>query len=63
MMIPFIKKQLLLMIRNPQILLILLGMPLLLITILGFALGDLMNGEEEPIEAKVGFVVEGDRHG
>ncbi|KMK91590.1 ABC transporter permease [Rossellomorea marisflavi] len=59
MTIPFIKKQLLLMIRNPQVLLILLGMPLLLITILGFALGDLMNGEEEPIEAKVGFVVEG----
>ncbi|MEW4309356.1 ABC transporter permease [Rossellomorea marisflavi] len=61
MMIPFIKKQLSLMIRNPQVLLILLGMPILLITILGFALGDIMNGETGAIEAKVGFVVEGDQ--
>ncbi len=48
------------MIRNPQILLTLIGMPLILITILGFALGGVMSGEQPSIEAKVAIVEQRD---
>ncbi|MBM7588063.1 ABC-2 type transport system permease protein [Bacillus pakistanensis] len=54
-----IKKQLLLFIRNPHELLILLGMPLVLISILGIALGGVMQSETPKIEAKVAFVEHG----
>jgi ABC-2 type transport system permease protein len=60
MIVQFIKKQILLIIRNPQILLILIGMPLILITILGFALGSVMNGDEVSVKAKVAIVEHGD---
>ncbi|OIU73018.1 ABC transporter permease [Rossellomorea aquimaris] len=60
MIVQFIKKQLLLMVRNPQVLLILIGMPLILITILGFALGSVMNGEEVSVKAKVAIIEYGD---
>ncbi|WP_175986436.1 ABC transporter permease [Bacillus sp. Marseille-Q1617] len=58
--VQFIKKQLLLIMRNPQILLILIGMPLILITILGFALGNVMSGEEVSVKAKVAIIEHGD---
>ncbi|MFL8939022.1 ABC transporter permease [Rossellomorea oryzaecorticis] len=60
MIVQFIKKQLLMMIRNPQVLLILIGMPLILITILGFALGSVMNGEDVSVKAKVAIIEHGD---
>ncbi|XXM71574.1 ABC transporter permease [Lysinibacillus sphaericus] len=60
MIVQFIKKQLLMMIRNPQVLLILIGMPLILITILGFALGSVMNGDEVSVKAKVAIIEHGD---
>jgi ABC-2 type transport system permease protein len=60
MIVQFIKKQLLMMVRNPQVLLILIGMPLILITILGFALGGVMNGEEVSVKAKVAIIEHGD---
>ncbi|WP_044895107.1 ABC transporter permease [Bacillus alveayuensis] len=56
---PFIKKQFLLFIRNKQELLLLLGMPFILITILGFALGNIMNNNKPDIHAKVVFVEHG----
>jgi ABC-2 type transport system permease protein len=59
MISPFIKKQFLLLIRNPQELLLLLGMPFILITILGFALGSIMNNNGTNIHAKVAFVEHG----
>jgi ABC-2 type transport system permease protein len=55
----FIKKQFLLFMRNPHELLVLLGMPLVLITILGFALGNVMDGDGPKIHAKVAFVDHG----
>jgi ABC-2 type transport system permease protein len=56
----FIKKQFLLFMRNPHELLVLLGMPLVLITILGFALGNVMDGDTPKIHAKIAFVDQGD---
>jgi ABC-2 type transport system permease protein len=56
----FIKKQFLLFMRNPHELLILLGMPFVLITILGFALGNVMDGDTPKIHAKIAFVDHGD---
>jgi ABC-2 type transport system permease protein len=55
----FIKKQMLLLIRNKQELLLLLVMPFILISILGFALGSVMNDDETIIHAKVAFVEQG----
>ena len=52
----FLKKELLQFLRRPQELLILLFMPFVLITILGFALGNLMNGEEQTIQITVAIV-------
>ncbi|MBE4909232.1 ABC-2 transporter permease [Bacillus luteolus] len=56
MIIPFIKKDLVVLLRNPQELMVLLLMPLLLITILGFALGGVMGKDAPPISAKVAFI-------
>ncbi|WP_243290872.1 ABC transporter permease [Bacillus sp. FJAT-47783] len=55
----FIKKDLLLSFRNRQELLILLGMPLLLITILGFALGNFMDSDSITLKANVAIIQEG----
>jgi len=60
MIIPFIKKDLLVLLRNPQELLVLVLMPLVLIAILGFALGGVMGGNAEPITAKVAFITHSD---
>ncbi|MUK88817.1 ABC transporter permease [Ornithinibacillus sp. L9] len=51
-----IKKQGLQLLRNPQQLLLLIGLPIILITILGTALSSWMNGENPDIRAKVAFV-------
>ncbi|WP_307343392.1 ABC transporter permease [Metabacillus malikii] len=56
MIIPFIKKDLLVLYRNPQELLVLLLMPLILIMILGFALGGLMGDNQAPISMKVALL-------
>lgn len=55
----FIKKQLLLFIRNRHELLVLLGMPFLLITILGLALGNIMKNDSPTIRAKVALIERG----
>jgi ABC-2 type transport system permease protein len=55
----FIKKQFLLFIRNRHELLVLLGMPLILITILGLALGNIMKGEAPKIHAKIALIERG----
>ncbi|WP_047979823.1 ABC transporter permease [Ornithinibacillus contaminans] len=51
-----IKKQGLLFFRNPQELLLLIALPIILVTILGTALGSFMNSESSPIELKVAFI-------
>lgn len=56
MFVSFLKKELLQFVRRPQELLVLLLMPFVLISILGFALGSVMNGEEQPVQITVGFV-------
>ncbi|MCC3359007.1 ABC transporter permease [Bacillus sp. REN16] len=60
MIIPFIKKDLLVLLRNPQELLVLVLMPIVLIAILGFALGGVMNGDTETISVKVAFINHGE---
>ncbi|WAA13139.1 ABC transporter permease [Fervidibacillus halotolerans] len=52
----FIKKDLLMLIRNRNELLILLLMPLVLISILGFALGGFISGGNSTFHAKVAIV-------
>lgn len=59
MLVQFIKKQVLLMLRNKQELIILLAMPFLLISILGFALGKVMNQGKVDIHAKLAVVEHG----
>jgi len=49
-------KELKLFLRNPQELLVLLLMPLVLITILGFALGSFFNSDTPPITGKAAIV-------
>lgn len=56
---PLIKKQFLLFMRNRHELLVLLGMPLLLITILGLALGNIMKSDAPGIHAKIALVERG----
>ncbi|MEH7382028.1 ABC transporter permease [Bacillus sp. JJ1533] len=56
MIIPFIKKDLLVLVRNPQELLVLVLMPLILIAILGFALGGVMGSGTEAISVKVALI-------
>ncbi|MFB4167014.1 ABC transporter permease [Virgibacillus sp. JSM 102003] len=55
-----VKKIGLTLVRNPQQLLLLLGLPIILIAILGAALGNVMNGEEVTIDAKVAIIEHGD---
>ncbi|MGD7044343.1 ABC transporter permease [Jeotgalibacillus proteolyticus] len=52
----FIKKQGLLLWRNPMQLLLVVGLPIVLITILGTALGGTMNGEPTKINLKVALI-------
>ncbi|MFC4411725.1 ABC transporter permease [Chungangia koreensis] len=53
-------KEFKLFIRNPQELLVLLLMPLILITILGFALNSFFTEEASPVTGKVALVQNGD---
>lgn len=58
MIIQMIKKQTLLFLRNPVELLLLLGLPIILITILGNALGDFMDGGELDLSFKLAVIEE-----
>lgn len=51
-----IKKQALILLRNPQQLFLLIGLPILLISILGIALSNFMNGEPMTFDAKVALI-------
>ncbi len=51
-----VKKQGLLLWRNPQQLLLLIGLPIILIAILGTALSSMMDGQDPEIEVKVAFI-------
>lgn len=55
-----VKKIGLTLIRNPQQLFLLVGLPIILIAILGAALGSFMNGEPVSIDAKVAMIEHGD---
>jgi len=56
MFLALIRKQLKVLWRHPQELVILLLMPIGLITILSFALGSLIDGDSSPINVKVAIV-------
>lgn len=56
MIAQIIKKQLLILFRNPFQLLLLIGLPMILIAILGSALGSWMSGEEINIEFKLAII-------
>lgn len=51
-----VKKQGLTLLRNPMQLLLLIGLPIILIAILGASLGSFMNGESVTIDAKVALI-------
>ncbi len=51
-----VKKQGLLLWRNPGQLLLLIGLPIILIAILGTALSSMMEGQDPEIEVKVAFI-------
>ena len=55
----FLKKQLLVFVRNPQVIILQLVMPLVLISILGFALKGMFEGNKSPVEAKVAYISHG----
>ena len=55
-----VKKQLLILWRNPQQLLLLIGLPIILIAILGTALGSIMDGQSPEIGVKVGMIEHAD---
>ena len=55
----FFKKQLLVFIRNPKVIVMQLVMPLVLISILGFALKGMFEEDKSPIEAKIAYVSHG----
>lgn len=55
-----VKKIGLTLLRNPTQLFLLLGLPIILIAILGAALGNVMNGEESTLHAKVAVVEHSD---
>lgn len=54
-----IKKNILVLLRNKHIFVVLLLMPIVLISILGFALSDMMNEDSEPLKANVYLVEDG----
>ncbi|MGJ9459960.1 ABC transporter permease [Oceanobacillus sp. CF4.6] len=56
MILQMIKKQALLLLRNPMELLLLLGLPILLIAILGTALGTFMDGGEMDLQFKLAVI-------
>ncbi|WP_164669663.1 ABC transporter permease [Virgibacillus doumboii] len=58
-----VKKIGLTLLRNPTQLLLLVGLPIILIAILGAALGSVMNGEEATLNVKVAIVEHGDEEG
>src|SRR5699024_568724 len=58
-----IKKQGLSFLRNPQHLLMLIALPILLITILSVALGGIMQGETPQIQAKIGVTTYDEERG
>jgi ABC-2 type transport system permease protein len=61
---PFIKKDIVVLSRQKSELMILLLMPFILIAILGFALGGIMDGDTETLHMQVAIVVEDDeQHG
>ncbi|HET8984790.1 MAG TPA: ABC transporter permease, partial [Trueperaceae bacterium] len=60
-MLNFLKKDLLLQVRDYKELALLIGMPLLLIAILGFALGGLGTGDGVPLDVSAALVVEDDQ--
>jgi ABC-2 type transport system permease protein len=61
---PFIKKDIVVLCRQKSELMILLLMPFILIAILGFALGGIMDGDTETLHMQVAIVVEDDeQHG
>ncbi|UJL47500.1 ABC transporter permease [Virgibacillus sp. NKC19-16] len=51
-----VKKQVLLLLRNPVQLLLLVGLPIILIAILGTALGGMMSGESPEINVKLAVI-------
>ena len=51
-----VKKQLLILWRNPQQLLLLIGLPIILIAILGTALGSIMDGQSPEIQVKIAMI-------
>ncbi|WP_019243219.1 MULTISPECIES: ABC transporter permease [Bacillus] len=59
MFFQLIKKDLLILIRNKHVLITLLIMPIVLISILGFALGGLMDNETSAIKAEVYLIEHG----
>lgn len=56
MIVQIVKKQALLFLRNPVQLLLLLGLPIILIAILGAALGNLMSGGEVDLQFKLAVI-------
>lgn len=59
MIVQIVKKQGLIFLRNPTLLLLLVGLPIILILILGVSLGGMMDGESVKINAKVGLIEHG----
>ncbi|WP_249870595.1 ABC transporter permease [Oceanobacillus saliphilus] len=55
-----VKKQLLILLRNPVQILLLVGLPIILIAILSMALGGTMSGEAPKINLKIAFLEHGD---
>lgn len=60
MIMSFVKKQLLLMVRNRQHFTLLLAMPLILVWIINFAVGDLWSQETPALEGKIAIAEHGD---
>jgi len=56
MIFQIVKKQALLLLRNPMQLLLLIGLPIILIAILGTALSNWMNGDEIDIQLKIALI-------
>lgn len=56
MILQMIKKQALILLRNPVQVILLIGLPMVLISILGTALGNFMNGEAVDLEFKLAVI-------
>ena len=55
-----VKKQVLMLWRNPQQLLLLIGLPIILIAILGTALSSMMDGQSPEIQVKIALIEHSD---